>query len=147
MVSQYWFQNESKWFTKRGSKAQQDFDAQVIDKYKTEVDNFFSTFNPNSTKLKAAENILIVDQLSRHVYRKNPAKLDVYTNYAYAYAQQLVLDNVDLDPSIPFWLKLFILLAIRHSNQVEDLRFCENRVRRYKIEDTQDLIRFERFMR
>ena len=119
---------EKKWFTKKGSPEQKEIDKILTKMYTKKLSTFFRDSLSTTSVEDKATNIILADQISRHVFRSNPDTQKIFTQWAYKEACNFIKFNSDKDDKVPFWVKLFILLAIRHSGLQQDLIFCRDRV-------------------
>ena len=138
--------NEDKLFLPKGA-VRDAFDKELCTLFLERLESFDFDIDrykqlPISSKY---ELVILLDQFSRHVFRNDQTTLDKLCSAANILANDMCQKDEDLE--LPFYQRLYVLLAIRHKNTYEDLIYCKRRARSYFQESIDDLIRFERFMK
>jgi tRNA(Ile)-lysidine synthetase-like protein len=122
----FWYKNESNWFG-----APQEFDNLVTEKFGELI-----TDNPNieeiklKDKISVLEHILLYDQIIRHVYRGNENKIKLLSVYSLNLSLYLIENNLDLEYSDKE--RVFILMPLRHTFNLEYMTIAFERIKMYR---------------
>jgi tRNA(Ile)-lysidine synthetase-like protein len=125
----FWFSNKDKissfWFN-----SNQDFDDIIKDKY---YQLLIAAENHKLNHWKTTPEghlllIIVLDQLSRHIYRDSP---DQFKNDTVAYynAKEFILENKDKDLTIP--QRIMLMMPFRHQSNINDYEFVINYMKDY----------------
>ena len=111
----YFMNNPDLWFN-----PQKKYDSDISSKYSHLLDNteIFSNLILTNSNKELFEFILIFDQLPYYVFRNNKDIINKYQNLSYQLASKLIDD--DRFNEFNNIEKCFIMLALRHSNNLVD---------------------------
>ena len=111
----YFMNNQDIWFN-----PQKKYDRIISEKFSSLLDTteiFSNLILVNSNK-ELFEFILIFDQLPYYAFRDNITQIEKYQKFSYQLASQLI-DN-DRFNDFTNTQKCFIMLPLRHSNNLQD---------------------------
>jgi len=132
-IIKFWFPNDNFqkfWFDKSNDKL-------IIDKFS----NLLKIEGAKNIDLKSKNNeeileyIILLDQFSRHIYRndKNNVNFINYNNKALNYAHYFINERFNYD--IKFNYLCFILMPLRHSNDINNYNIIIDILNKIKIND------------
>jgi len=132
-ILKFWFPNnnfQKFWFDKSNDKL-------IIDKFS----NLLKIEGAKNIDLKSKNNeeileyIILLDQFSRHIYRndKNNVNFINYNNKALNYAHYFINERFNYD--IKFNYLCFILMPLRHSNDINNYNIIIDILNKIKIND------------
>ena len=148
-ILKFWFPNDNFqkfWFDKSNDKI-------IIEKFS----NLMKIEGTKNINLKSKNNeeileyIILLDQFSRHIYRndRNNVNFINYNNKALNYAHYFINERFNYD--IKFNYLCFILMPLRHSNDINNYNIIIDILDKIKINDiyfnkyVNDKILFEKF--
>lgn len=124
----YWFSNPDIWF---GCGPEVDM----------EITEKFSELLHNEIQGTSIQNIILYDQISRHIFRNNKERISYYHEKALCLAFQLIMTGKieELTPEE----RCFALLPLRHTFNIENLEICLMFIKKWRdINDTNIYRRF-----
>ena len=133
----FWFENEDIWFN-----CSQEDDIQITKRYKT----LFESVVIYNYELENSEdllyNIILYDQIARHIYRGNQEMISKYHTIALNFSRHLIKSNLieELEPKE----KCFALMPFRHQFIEKDVSFALSKIREYR-KDNMDNPYYRRF--
>lgn len=125
-IYSFWFSHEDLWFN-----ASPEDDLIISKNFKHLLKN------PPSNVL---EQILLYDQLVRHIYRNKPNKILLYSPIALKLSLHILDNNLDLD-YLP-QERCFILLPLRHTFELNYVLKAFEKIQEYRSEDSKYYVRF-----
>ena len=132
-ILKFWFPNDNFqkfWFDK-------SYDKIIIDKFS----NLLKIEGAKKLDLKSKNNeeileyIILLDQFSRHIYRNDRNNINFinYNNKALNYAHYFINERFNYD--IKFNYLCFILMPLRHSNDINNYNIILDILNKIKIND------------
>ena len=113
-VYDYWFNkfnNPLKWLY-----AGKKYDQEIIDTFqKIHLECYQKKYDNFKTAKNILVRIIILDQLSRHIYRNNKKQYH-YDNIA----RNLTLNNLHLLSELDFYETIYFLMPLNHSENISD---------------------------
>jgi tRNA(Ile)-lysidine synthetase-like protein len=126
----YWFSNEKVWFG-----ATPDDDKLITEKF-----GHLLSDNPNIKSIKEhcnrdelLQNILLYDQIIRHVYRGNKEKIKELSRFSLELS--LYVLDLNLDKQYLPQERVFILMPLRHTFELDYLRIALDKIKEYRSEN------------
>ena len=148
-ILEFWFPNDNFqkfWFDKSKDKIITDKFSNLL---KIEGSKVIDLKSKNNNEI--LEYIILLDQFSRHIYRNDRNNINFinYNNKALTYAQYFINERFNYD--IKFNYLCFILMPLRHSNDIKSYNIIIDILTKIKINDIyfnkylNDKILFEKF--
>jgi len=120
---EFWFNNPDYWFNPNHEYV----DNIITKKYGYSINHLLKDDNTTNSKF---HNILVLDQLSRHIHRGDTFIIKQYTNKAITIAIDCLTNNLDFE--LPIEQRCFMMMPLRHSFHKDLLLACIKRVHSYK---------------
>jgi tRNA(Ile)-lysidine synthetase-like protein len=121
----YFLSNDDMWFN-----PQNKYDKSML-KYKLLLEI-------NDNNIDIFKLILVFDQLPYYIYRNDYDKINFYHNISIKYSKNVISSSLDNYNDIQ---KIFILLALRHSNCIEDVKESFEIIKQWRKENDKPLYR------
>ena len=136
----FWFTHENLWF-----KAKPEDDQQIKEKFGDMIKDHpdLNTIIESNDYNLLLSNILLYDQIIRHVYRGDQEKIKLLSIYSLKLSLHCIDNNLDqyFTPA----QKCFILMPLRHTFELQFLEMAFSKVRSYQQEHPSPY--YERFIK
>lgn len=129
----FWFSNENLWFNSSTTD-----DIIITGKFKDALDSIIVSLDKPLKKL--LEDIILLDQISRHIYRHNRDIIDKY--HAMALNISLYILENNLDTMFMDKERCFILMPLRHTFEKSYLQIVLNKLKEYMVIESKYYNRF-----
>ena len=126
-VFDFWKNNSSNWFNPTGTK-RDHFDRLIHSKFYSLLQKYENSYSDDEDN--KIDKIIVLDQLSRHIYRDNLSQIKKNTEKAAKLSREIINTNInDFLPAEIVW----ILMPLKHlKNYIE----CFQAIELYQGEDT-----------
>lgn len=123
----FWFSNKNVWFD-----ATDNDDIDITRRFYHYLD-YFSGENCEDSPVALLSKIILYDQLTRHFYRTEPEKWSMYLPIACKLACLAI--NRTYDRYYTAEEKSFLLMPLRHSAIISDIKLALNKIKEYMEEE------------